>query len=78
MYRAIRSRLGLNVFLSAFVAVTFVSQASAQQSSGDVPGTNGVSPSGGVISFLSSTLVTQENRGSAVITVQRTGDTSQA
>ena len=78
MYRAIRSRLGLNAFLSAFVAVTFVSQASAQQASGDVPGTNGVSPSGGVISFLSSTLVTQENRGSAVITVQRTGDTSQA
>ena len=78
MYRAIRSSLSLNVFLSAFVAVTFVSQAAAQQLSGDVPGTNGVSPSGGVISFLSSTLVTQENKGSAVITVQRTGDTSQA
>src|SRR4249920_1380814 len=76
MNKAIRSRFMLNVFLA--VVVTFASQASAQQSSGNVPGTNGVSPSGGVISFLSSTLVTQENKGAVVITVQRTGDTSQA
>ena len=77
MNKANRLGLILNVFLSA-VVVTFASQASAQQSSGNVPGTNGVSPSGGVISFLSSTLVTQENKGAVVITVQRTGNTSQA
>ena len=37
-----------------------------------------ITPAGGTISFLSSTLVTEENAGTAFVTVQRTGDTSQA
>ena len=43
-----------------------------------VGGATTVGQTGGVISFLSSTLVTNENAGSVVITVQRTGNTSQA
>ena len=66
MYRFI---LAGSMLLTISVAVVFA------QTSSDV---NGATPSGGVISFLSATLVTEENSGAAFITVQRTGDTSQA
>jgi len=74
--------LAIKAFRSSFLVASllvFATQMSAQESSGSGGvGTSGASPSGGVISFLSPTLVTTENNGSVGITVQRTGDTTQA
>lgn len=71
----------VKAFSCLFLVVTFVAlagKAGAQQLSVNTIGANGPVPSGGVISFLSPTLVTNESNGSVVITVQRTGDTTQS
>jgi hypothetical protein len=76
VFKSLHSGVTRNTVTAALILLIGASQLFAQAKAG--VGTNGVSPSGGVISFLSPVLVTEENSGSAIITVHRDGDTSQA
>jgi hypothetical protein len=76
VFKSLQSGVTRNTVSAAMMVLIGASQLFAQAKAG--VGTNGVSPSGGVINFLSPTLVTEENSGSAIITVHRDGDTSQA